>query len=69
MFMKAKVIGYVLFGLGILIQLYLIFRLNHLELNYTSLANILGGVLLILSPQVFVDMVKKFVERKNREVQ
>lgn len=67
--MRAKIIGYILFVLGLVIQLYLIFKLNHLELNYTSLSNILGGVLLILSPQVFVDLVKKFVEKKSEGVQ
>jgi len=67
--MRAKIIGYILFGLGIVIQLYLIFKLNNLELNYTSLSNILGGVLLILSPQVFIDLVRKVVEKKSGEPQ
>lgn len=67
--MRAKIIGYILFGLGIVIQLYLIFKLNNLELNYTSLSNILGGVLLILSPQVFIDLVRKVVEKKGGDVQ
>lgn len=67
--MRAKIIGYILFFLGLIIQLYLIFKLNNLELNYTSLSNIVGGVLLILSPQVFVDLVKRFVEKKSGESQ
>jgi hypothetical protein len=67
--MRAKVIGYILFVFGLIIQLYLIFKLNNLELNYTSLSNIIGGVLLILSPQVFIDLVKKFVDKKSEEVQ
>lgn len=62
---RAKILGYTLFVLGIIIQIYLIFHVKNYEFNLTSLYNLLGGTVLILSPSLFVDLVKYIIKAKS----
>jgi hypothetical protein len=63
--MRAKILGYILFFAGLFIQLYLIFRLHNYEFNITSVVNMLSGVLLIFSPQTFINLVERYLSRKK----